>query len=157
MERYVMKKALLFSILSLFLCANLAFASAEPTIDKINMEFHGKVATEKDGILGATIILGISFDPSVSECNEEMRCLFTKVELKITISHEDGKIYYDKSFPCTVFTDSDGSGKVTSTSALMGELSNFYSEDPTILPPTMLVQIPGDGITGNFTWFSSYP
>ena len=140
-----MKKALLFSILFFFLCANLVFATAEPTVD---LQFQGKVATEKDGILNATITLGTA--DYLSDYLLDETGLYSAALITITIFEEDGKIYLNKTFPCTVFIDTLGSGKLTSTRNLIGEISNFNSQDPTILP-TMVVQIPGDGITGNLT------
>jgi len=146
MEVKFMKKALLFSILFFFLCANLAFATAEQTVD---VQFQGKVATVTDGILDATITLGTADYLSEPFIDEEIGILAAAI-LTITIYKEDDIIYDKKQFPCTIYLDPEGSGKVTSKSDLIGEISNFNSEGPPILP-AMVVQIPGDGITGILT------
>jgi hypothetical protein len=126
-----MKKALLFTILSLFLCTNFAFATSEAVS---NVVFQGTIATLKDGFLPATITLQTneSYPPDTP-------VLFTGL---LTIkADKDGKNFYNETFKCTGYYDENNFIVTTKgTAILSGNLSTG----------SFVLQIPADGITGKF-------
>ena len=131
-----MKKALLYSIISCFLCTSFALASAEQTSD---ITLLGYVATVKDGFLSAS--LGIT-----SESYDEEQGLFKGI---VTIkAFKDGKINYDKTFPCTGYFPNNEGGPFIITTTDKAILSTNYSPSEA---PSLFLQIPGDGITGKFS------
>ena len=131
-----MKKTLLFTMLSLFLCINFAFASSEAVGD---MGFNGTIATLKDGFLPATIKLQMIelFPTNTPE-------FFTG---KLTIkADKDEKTVYDSTFDCTgyfsYYNESEWSFILTAKgTAILSGNANTGS---------LVLQIPADGITGNF-------
>jgi hypothetical protein len=147
-----MKKLMLFFILFLFLSTNLALGSAEQVI---GLNFEGNVATTKDGILPATLNL---FFGGGEGYPVNTGYLYDNVVITIKISKGD-KLLLDKTYPCTVYIDNvNAYGYITSTSNLVGQLSNFYlilglpvpPEPPGAGQPSISIQVPGDGYTGAF-------
>jgi hypothetical protein len=127
-----MKKALLFTMLSLFLCINFAFASSEAVGDVV---FEGTIATLKDGFLfPATIKLQMIelFPTNTPE-------FFTG---KLTIkADKDGKTVYNATFDCTgYYNETDFIVTTKGTAVLSGNATTG----------SVVLQIPAEGITGKF-------
>ncbi len=132
-----MKKVLFLSILCLFVCTSLAFATAEQTG---GMELQGTVATVKDGILPATILLTLD-----NNGYENARGMFFTGVMTINVINGEKNIY-DRTFPCTAYYNpTDFSFSVTSTGTAF--LYGTFQEDQY----SLVLQIPGDGMTGKFS------
>ena len=138
-----MKKALLLSILCLFLCTSFAFATSEPVTGG-DIELSGTVATVKDGFLPATLTVRIT-DQVYNE-NNQISFFTGFVTVKVG---EDDAISYEKTFTCTGYMSQTpypyGYMNITTTDKAI--FSTHYDPGSS---PTIIMQIPGDGMTGKF-------